>query len=391
MDTVKTVETPYNNAVSIFNRTNELLNENNIKDSTGEEIAQLEQIASNPAWLYALACGSLHTSWQEKIAKAYAALDPANCEEDQVLVLASLAGIERGNGTPSHITVLLTNTSNESVTIPINTIFSETYTNHTWAVNKTFNLASASEEGHSVIATLYSIDDGAFSVPKSTSFTNDDFTAVTCVSQSASAEGEDIETIASLRNRLVQGTETADFITQAKNAIELLSGVESCSIWFNSSPSDNLYLGSKTIPPRNAYLVIKGTDVSEKIAETYFHYLDVPANVGEITESYLRGQQALEMSFDVASEKTVNVWVKILSTDAAVGAASAIKDKIATYSGTLDCGQNLTAQQVSEWIQNLGYGTVIGCNVGTSTGLISDIEPDEICVFTADDISVTEV
>ena len=35
MDTVKTIETPYNNAVSVINKVNELLLENNIKDSTG--------------------------------------------------------------------------------------------------------------------------------------------------------------------------------------------------------------------------------------------------------------------------------------------------------------------------------------------------------------------
>ena len=63
MDIVKKIETPYNNAVAVLNRTNELLNENNIMDSTGNNIAQLEQNIANPAWLFALACGSLHTSW----------------------------------------------------------------------------------------------------------------------------------------------------------------------------------------------------------------------------------------------------------------------------------------------------------------------------------------
>ena len=109
MDTVKTIESPYNNAVAVINRTNELLNENNIKDSTGNQIAQLEITPANPAWLFALACGSLHTSWQEKIAKAYSALDAQNCEDDQVLVLASIAGLSRDSGTPSHITATLSN------------------------------------------------------------------------------------------------------------------------------------------------------------------------------------------------------------------------------------------------------------------------------------------
>ena len=37
MDSVKTIDTPYNNAVLVLNKTNQLLLENNIKDSTGED------------------------------------------------------------------------------------------------------------------------------------------------------------------------------------------------------------------------------------------------------------------------------------------------------------------------------------------------------------------
>ena len=46
MDTTKQIDTPYNNAAQIFNKTNSLLLENNILDNTGPETAQLEQ---NPA------------------------------------------------------------------------------------------------------------------------------------------------------------------------------------------------------------------------------------------------------------------------------------------------------------------------------------------------------
>ena len=217
MDTVKTIETPYNNAVSVINKVNELLLENNIKDSTGETIAQMDSTPANPGWLFALACGSLHTSWQERIAKAYSALDPANCEDDQVLVLASIAGLERGNGTPSHVTVLFKNESDsDSITIPLGTIFEELYTNHSWTTNKDITLLPEA----SVYATLYSTVDGAYYLPSDISFNNDDYTTITVTSSSASIQGENIETIASLRNRLVAGTETSDSKTQAEYAIE---------------------------------------------------------------------------------------------------------------------------------------------------------------------------
>ena len=475
MDIVKRIETPYNNAVAILNRTNELLNENNIMDSTGTEIAQLDQNVANPAWLFALACGQLHTSWQEQLAKAYAALDPQNCEDDQVLVLASLAGIKRGNGTPSHITVLIENTSASSITVPFGTTFTETYANQTWVLNRNLNLGANAKQ----YATLYTTTDGEYDVPEETSFNYDGVLPITCESSSSSSGGSTVESISSLRNRISQGEDTSNFISQAKTAIELLSGVESCSIWFNTSSTNNLIIGSGTpskvqvtientsneditvpawtqfedgstkvwelrskidivangqvqaelfsvlgqdititsgdaftysgdlpitceasddsvfgsitIPPREAYVSIKGYDYSGKVAETYYNYLNVPATVGDQQEQYLLGQQPLTLNFDYSQETKVKIYVTMKSSDMAVGAEDAVKSAIMAHSGTLACGENVTSQLVSEWVQNLGYGTVVDCSVGTPTGMMSNISSTECCVFDKDCIFVNTI
>ena len=388
MDNVKTIDTPYNNAVSVLNKTNQLLLENNIKDSTGEAIAQFETTPANPAWLFALACGSLHTAWQEKIAKAYSALDAQNCEDDQVLVLASIAGISRDNGTPSHITATLTNNGNTSVTIPVATIFNESVTGHNWALNRNVTLAPISELGHTATVVLYSTEDGGFYVPSATEFTNSDYPDVTCISIAQSFEGDSIESLSSLRNRISMGKEQSDFLLQAMNTIKRLPAVESCSIWFNKSISQNLIINNKTIPPRTCYIVIKGVDITEKLADVYFSYLDIPATVGSMKSTCRRGMQDLDVSYDVATEIAVPVYVTIRASDAAAGADGAYREAIMAMSGTLGCGENLTAQKVSEWVQNVGYGTVIGCNVGTSTGITSNINPDEYVVFTPENIHI---
>ena len=388
MDNVKTIDTPYNNAVSVLNKTNQLLLENNIKDSTGEAIAQLEATPANPAWLFALACGSLHTYWQEKIAKAYSALDAQNCEDDQVLVLASIAGIRRNNGTPSHITATLSNNGNTSVTIPVATNFNESVTGHNWALNRNVTLAPISELGHTATVVLYSTEDGGFYVPSATEFTNSDYPDVTCISIAQSFEGDSIESLSSLRNRISMGKEQSDFLLQTMNAIERLSGIESCSIWFNKSISQNLIVGNKTIPPRTCYIVIKGADITEKLADVYFSYLDIPATVGSIESTCRRGMQDLNIHYDVASEVVVPVYVTIRASDAAAGADGAYSEAVMAMSGTLGCGENLTAQKVSEWVQNVGYGTVIGCNVGTSTSITSNINPDEYVIFTPENIHI---
>lgn len=388
MDNVKTIDTPYNNAVSVLNKTNKLLLGNNIKDSTGEAIAQFEATPANPAWLFALACGSLHTSWQEKIAKAYSALDAQNCEDDQVLVLASIAGISRDKGTPSHITATISNNGNTSVTIPVATIFNESVTGHNWALNRNVTLAPISELGHTATVVLYSTEDGGFYVPSATEFINSDYPDVSCISISRSFEGDNIESLSSLRNRISMGKEQSDFLLQAMNAIERLPGIESCTIWFNKSISQNLIVNNKTIPPRTCYIVIKGVDITEKLADVYFSYLDIPATIGSMKSTCRRGMQDLDVHYDVASEVVVPVYVTIRASDAAAGADGEYSEAVMAMSGTLGCGENLTAQKVSEWVQNVGYGTVIGCNVGTSTGITSNINPDEYIIFTPKNINI---
>ena len=98
--------------------------------------------------------------------------------------------------------------------------------------------------------------------------------------------------------------------------------------------------------------------------------------------------QDLEVHYDVASEVVVPVYVTIRASDAAAGADGAYSEAVMAMSGTLGCGENLTAQKVSEWVQNVGYGTVIGCNVGTSTGITSNINPDEYVIFTPENIHI---
>ena len=440
MDTVKKIDTPYNNAIAVINRTNELLNENNIMDSTGSEIAQLEQNVANPAWLFALACGHLHTSWQEKIAKAYSALDPQNCEDDQVLVLASIAGIRRGNGTPTHITILITNLGGDTITLPIGSTFSETYANQTWVLNKKLTITPNAQQ----YVTLYTTENGVFDIPAGVTFTYNGTMPIACESYTKSSGGSEIEPIASLRNRISLGEDATNFMVQAKRAIELLSGIESCTIWLNTSSTENLVVGqntssritvtitntdvddvslatgtvftdsvenknwvllrnidltpteqinvilysedkedisipsgtsfttteavavtctasedsivgSVTVPPRETYISIKGYDFAGKVAETYYNYLDIPATVGEQEESYLLGQQPLTLNFDYAQEVPINIYVTMKSADMAVGADGAVKNIISAHSGTLACGENVTSQMVSEWVQNIGY------------------------------------
>ena len=119
--------------------------------------------------------------------------------------------------------------------------------------------------------------------------------------------------------------------------------------------------------------------------------MDIPATVGKNQEEYLLGQQPLTLNFDYAQEVPVTIYITMKKSDMAVGAEGAVKNAISAHSGTLACGENVTSQMVSEWLQNFGYGTIIDCSVGSPTGMMSNISPTEYCVFNSDNITVNAI
>ena len=138
--------------------------------------------------------------------------------------------------------MLITNLSSDAITIPIGSTFTETYANQTWVLNKNLAINPNSQQ----YVTLYTITEGEFIVPSGITFNYNGSLPLACVSYTSSSGGSDIESISSLRNRISQGTGATSFLIQAKRAIELLSGIESCTIWMNTSSTENLVIGQNT-------------------------------------------------------------------------------------------------------------------------------------------------
>jgi hypothetical protein len=238
-----------------------------------------------------------------------------------------------GQNTSSKVLVTITNTDENEITIEAGTIFTDNSLNKQWVLLSNITLARTEQ----VNVKLYSVDKEDISISIGTAFTHTEDFSVTCIALEASE------------------------------------------------------IGSVTIPPRETYISIKGYDYASKIAETYYNYLDIPATVGKNQEEYLLGQQPLTLNFDYAQEVPITIYITMKKSDMAVGAEGAIKSAISAHSGTLACGENVTSQMVSGWLQNFGYGTIIDCSVGSATGMMSSISPTEYCVFNSDNIIVNAI
>jgi hypothetical protein len=77
----------------------------------------------------------------------------------------------------------------------------------------------------------------------------------------------------------------------------------------------------------------------------------------------------------------------------AVGAEAALASEVMKHSGTLGAGENLTSQRVSEWLQNLGYGTIQGVYIsdGGQQYVSSNILPNQYVVFDSEHITISAV
>lgn len=397
MDNVVTVNPAYNNAVQFLDLVNTYLKQNNVTDTNGDT-AKFTALAGSPAWLFALAIGSIDSEWQARLRNAMLSMDPANCTDDQVLNLASLMGLERGNGTPTYCTVSITNSTSASITIASSARFTDANANLTWGLSG----ATAVAANSTVQATMYCSIDGSYTIPDGTVFTDTAGALDLTITSTKCVEGTNDEPISNLRNRLITGEVGADPLIQAEHAIEQLSGISKCSIWFNTSTQDTLTLvGNVSLTPRHAFVCIKGTDLSGSLANTFYKYLNVPTDGSSVsgikTENYTRGQSNISVYYKEAT--AVNVYVKLIVS---VSGASnqygeQLQELVASLFDDLDVGQQLTATLISDALKdNLPVGVTLNAvKVATTADTWLDyttaVTVMQYPVLLADNVTVEEV
>ena len=95
------------------------------------------------------------------------------------------------------------------------------------------------------------------------------------VNNVSSVPGNNAETTASLRQRIIKGNTIPYSLDGVKIALEELTGVNHARVFFNYNTSGILTLaGGIELQPRTAYVVINGE--SDSIAETYAKYMNAP-------------------------------------------------------------------------------------------------------------------
>jgi len=346
---------------------------------------------SNVIWLFCLGIGAVAALFDNSLESAKNSFNPALCDDDQILHMLPITGIERRPASPSTLNVNFTATPDGSLTVPAGThivIRNQTYrfvtdeevvipANGTAAVASTCDTTGpiqvSAGQADSVVETL-------------TNF-------LLCTNSESAVAGRDIETVSSVRRRIITGLTIRSNLNGFIQALRDLPGLNQAKVYFNESTSANLVLpGAITIPPRTLYIVVEGS--SDQIAETWGERMMAPT-YGSQTQQYetLSGQM-FDVHYDNAATQVVHVKVYVSSLyTRQEGYDILIKDAIVSLGAVSEIGKMVTAEFILAAFDQFPYAVINGAEVSLddiSFGRTAVIDGDSIPSFIEANIDVIE-
>lgn len=276
-------ETTGDHATSWMEGINALLEENNITDSDGN-IIKLSQNFANALYLQVLAGANRLAVNDEKLQAGLNSLNVELCDEQQVENLLPIAAITRNPGSYSTLTLTVTASEDGSCTIPAGT--RAPYGDVNFVVQTTAVVQAGTTQNIATVCDTI----GAIAVlaGEITAFENQIPNLERVRNETSSIPGNNAETTASLRQRIIKGQTIPYSLDGVKLALEELTGVNHARVFFNYNTSGTITLsGGVVLQPRTAYIVINGD--SDDIAETYARYMNAPTQNdpnGSTTGSY---------------------------------------------------------------------------------------------------------
>jgi len=282
-----------------MNGINDLLEENDVRDSDGN-VVKLSQNFANALYLLVLSGADRLKDNDEKLQSAINSFNIELCDDEQIENLLPIASITRNEGSPSTIVLTCTASENGSCYIPKGTKapFGD--------VNFLTDYAITIQAGNTVNITATCDTVGAIAVLKGeiTSFDVQIPNLLSVINNTSSEVGTNAETVDSLRMRIQKGQTIPYSLDGVKLAIEELTGINHARVYFNNSTTSITTLsGGVELQPRTAYIVVNGS--SDEIASTYAKYMSAPT------------QNAPNAS-DTGTPTTVEIYITASGGDAEI-------------------------------------------------------------------------
>lgn len=263
-------QTTQEHATAWMEEINALLEANNVTDENGD-IVKLSQSFASALYLQVLAGASRLEKNDEKLNAGINSLNVEACDDQQIENLLPIAAITRNTGSYSTLTLTVTADAENVCVIPAGT--KAPFKNVNFIVQTQIILQPGTTQNIATVCDTV----GAIVVLKGeiTSFETQIPNLASVVNNVSSVPGNNAETTASLRQRIIKGNTIPYSLDGVKIALEELTGVNHARVFFNYNTSGAMTLaGGIELQPRTAYVVINGE--SDRIAETYARYMNAP-------------------------------------------------------------------------------------------------------------------
>ncbi len=269
-DTEWLPQTTQEHATAWMEEINALLEANNVIDEDGN-IVKLSQNFASALYLQILAGASRLEKNDEKLNAGINSLNVEACDDQQIENLLPIAAITRNTGSYSTLTLTVTADAENVCVIPAGT--KAPFKNVNFIVQTQIVLQPGTTQNIATVCDTI----GAIVVLKGeiTAFETQIPNLAGVVNNVSSIPGNNAETTASLRQRIIKGNTIPYSLDGVKIALEELTGVNHARVFFNYNTSGTITLaGGIELQPRTAYVVINGE--SDSIAETYARYMNAP-------------------------------------------------------------------------------------------------------------------
>ena len=337
------VNTPTENAFALLEYVNQFMIDNDVKNRKGE-VVQFKISLASPIWLLIIGIGYLATVCQKIMFAVAQAFNIADCSNQQVLSLAKIARMKRKEGSYTTITGTVTAAGTGPCAITTSLTAKATYEGEEYTFHPVYNETIAAGTSTDIVLMCTVTGPVYIEAGAITAF-EEEVTNFGSMSTNASQPGSGIESISSLRTRMMTN-EAISPLAGAIQGINALDGVTKAVVLYNPNYDSDMVLGGKTVPPKKAIVFVQG--YSDNIAKEYYTHMAAQTYQGSAQDGYGHAQSySLENGQDftmyyfapVAKNLYLKVKVnKLLTTER----GDEIKAALSGLSNSRQIGENYT-------------------------------------------------
>lgn len=361
------VNTPTENAFALLAFINQFMVDNDVKDRRGN-VVQFKVSLASPIWLLIIGIGFMATVCQRIMFATAQAFNIADCSDQQLLSLAKIARLPRKEGSYTTVACTVTASASGTCQITVDMVAKVTYEGTKYTFHPLYPVSLPAGTSAEIIlicdvtGPVY-FELGAIDTLKTAD--EQDVPNLDTISSAAPQPGSGIESISSLRTRLMTN-EAISPLSGAVQGLNALDGVSKAVVLYNSNYDSSMMLAGKTVPPKQAIVFIQG--YSDKLAEEYYKHMFAQTyddGTAQTQSCTLLNGQNFELKYYVPM--AVNLYIKVkvnqlLTAERKLDITKALR----SLSNSREIGMNYTTSYLVDALNtNLLFTEIVDIKVST--------------------------